>query len=218
MSWDSEYVLNRRPWGNNPSELALIAAAHLRELPLLAKKPRIIDIGCGYGRDTFYLSDQLGLPVLGIDNSETAIGAAMSATSKGRTNVSFTCQDFRDIKDEFFGVCFASNLYHLLNHSDRKEFQRKIQSLMGDGSLLFLNALSVNDREEYGKGAPVPGDVNSFVGDKYLHFFTRRELLDDFWFLDVRELYEHSYDEPHENGPTHHHMSWILIGEPKPIE
>ncbi|MCJ7562608.1 MAG: hypothetical protein MUO84_06325 [Thermoplasmata archaeon] len=161
------------------------------------------------------MSGQLGLPVLGIDNSEAAIDAARDSTHKGCTSVSFKCQHFRDIKEELFGICFASNLYHLLNPIDREEFQRKAQSLMGEGSLLFLNALSVNDGEEYGKGAPVPGEMNSFVGDKYLHFFTRRELLNDFWFLDIRELYEHSYDEPHENGPTHHHKSWILIGKPR---
>jgi SAM-dependent methyltransferase len=209
----NQYATSKRPWGDRPSELALITASYLGNHPLSAKEPKIIDIGCGYGRDAFYLSSQLGMPVLGIDNSEAAIQMATDAASGKEADISFRCCDFKDLDYGVFDILFASNFYHVLRHDDRDAFRQIAQRIMRPRGILFLNNLSVNDCEEYGKGVPVPDEPNSFIGNKYLHFCTREELIDDFGFLDIQELYEHSYDEPHEKGPTHCHTSWILIGE-----
>ena len=78
--------------------------------------------------------------------------------------------------------------------------------------MLFLSALSTNDPEHFGKGEQVPDDENSFRDEKFLHFCTREELKRDFGFLTIKELYEHEYYEPHSNGETHHHISWLLLG------
>ncbi len=153
------------------------------------------------------------MPVLGIDKSEAAIQMATDVTSGKGADVSFKCCNFKDLDDEVFDILFASNFYHVLRHDDRNAFRQIAQRIMRPQGILFLNNLSVNDCEEYGKGVPVPDEPNSFIGDKYLHFCTREELLIDFNFLNIHELYEHSYDEPHEKGHTHYHKSWILIGE-----
>lgn len=79
--------------------------------------------------------------------------------------------------------------------------------------MLFLSALSTNDTEEYGKGVPVPDEYNSFQKGKYIHFFTKKELEEDFDFIMIKKLYEQKYDEPHTTGEIHHHISRILVGE-----
>ena len=86
-------------------------------------------------------------------------------------------------------------------------------SSLKPGGLLFLSTLSVRDPEHYGKGSPVPGEPNSFVDKVYLHLFAREELMHDFGFLEIKELYEHEYAEPRATGEAHHHILWILNGE-----
>jgi SAM-dependent methyltransferase len=211
MSCNDIYARGRRLWGSNPSELALIAVAYIKDHPLRARRGRIVDIGCGYGRNSFYLSDQLRQPVLGIDVSSLAIDEALDAGGRPGGDVVFQCRGFMDVEDERFDILFASNFYHVLRPKDRETFRRKIPDLMHEESLLFLNTMSVRDEEEFGKGEPVEGESNSFVGEKYLHFSTRSELLDEFGFLEVLELFEHSYAEPHLDS-THNHTSWVLIG------
>lgn len=110
-------------------------------------------------------------------------------------------------------LMLKNHLYHSLEARERKELRDKLKGLLGLNSMLFLNALSISDPEEYGKGAPVENEPHSFQGKKYLHFCTGEELRSDFDFLSMRELYEHKYDEPHYQGKTHHHISWILIGQ-----
>ena len=215
MFWDNEYKSKERVWGEGPSELAIAAVEYVES----CKKPNnepvsIIDIGCGYGRDVMYFSEHLSCSVLGIDISEEAIGMARTTSrelSKG--DVQFRCCDFTELGRSRYDVVFVANLYHLLRPGEREELIEKIKEVLLSGGLLFLNALSTNDPEEYGKGIPVPHEPHSFQKEKYLHFCTREELEGNFNFMIIKELYEHKYDEPHVTGKTHHHISWILIGE-----
>ncbi|MGB8216614.1 MAG: class I SAM-dependent methyltransferase [Candidatus Methanoperedens sp.] len=214
LFWDKEYESNMRIWGERPSELAIIAVKYLQNHRLNDKFLSILDIGCGYGRDCLYLAKNLNCCVLGIDTSQKALEIlAKSLVGPFTKAIQFRCCNFMDINQSKYDIVFASNLYQVLQRKQREELRKKITSLLKPQGLLFLNNLSVNDPEEYGKGEPCPDEPNSFKGDKYLHFCTRKELEEDFRFLTIQELYEHKYDEPRAQGDTHHHISWILIGE-----
>jgi len=214
MNWDDEYAGNRKIWGDVPSELAIVMVDYLHKSRLGKRPLRVLDIGCGYGRDEIYLSKQLNCNVKAVDSSEKAISAARNAMSElNMGNVDFVMCNFTELAEDKYDVVFVSNLYHSLKEHERKGLRNKIKNLLEFKGLLFLNALSINDLEEYGKGAPVENESHSFQGRKYLHFCTGEELSSDFDFLSIRELYERKYDEPHYQGKTHHHISWILIGQ-----
>jgi len=212
MNWDDEYAGNRKIWGDVPSELAIIMVDYLRKNNLEKRRLVILDIGCGYGRDEIYLSKYLNCHIRAIDSSQKAISAAQN-TASSLKNVDFAVCNFTELAEDKYDVVFISNLYHSIRERERKALRDKLKNLLRPDSMLFLNALSVNDPEEYGKGAAVENEPHSFQGKKYLHFCTAEELHDDFDFLRMRELYEHKYDEPHYQGKTHHHISWILIGQ-----
>ena len=57
-------------------------------------------------------------------------------------------------------------------------------------------------------------DESSFLEgpSEYLHFSTRDELVEDFWFLEIKELYEHHEYDPQVKGPVKY-IPGILIGE-----
>jgi len=214
MFWDNEYKSNERIWGNVPSELAIAAVRYLHKCRSNSETLSILDIGCGYGRDAFYLLDNLRCSILGVDISEKAIDIARDAILKaGKEDVKFQCCSFTKLKEAKFDIVFISNLYQLLKKNERKELRRTVMRTLKPEGLLFLSTLSVRDPEHYGRGVPVCDEPDSFQDKVYLHFCTKEELVGDFAFLSIKELYEHEYYERRLAGETHHHVLWILIGQ-----
>lgn len=214
--WDDKYEGGNRIWGDGPSELAKVAVECLRAGDRHSESLSVLDIGCGYGRDAAYLSRQLACCVMGVDISTEAIRMARQACA-GMSNVEFRCWEFAQAQDRGYDVILVSNLYHLLQRDERRRLRATVARGLKPAGLLFLGALSTSDRQDFGKGAPVPSEPDSFVGKVYRHFCTRDELVEDFGFLSIRELYEHEYDEPHANGVAHHHVCWILVGEKRDV-
>jgi cyclopropane fatty-acyl-phospholipid synthase-like methyltransferase len=196
MSWNEEYNRLNKPWGEQPSELAVLAVEYLRKNAHVSANPTVLDIGCGYGRDALYLHKQLGFKVSGIDSAPKAIELANSARDATR-----------------YDILYASNVYQLLEPSDRVRFREKVKKMLKEGGLFFLSAHSANDPQHRGTGTPHPSEANTICDGKYLHLCTGEELRKDFGFLDIKVLKEHEYMEPRADGTTHHHISWILIGQ-----
>ncbi len=215
MFWDKEYESHLQIWGDRPSELAIITVKYLQSHQLNDKLLSIIDIGCGYGRDCLYLAKHLNCCIFGIDISQKAIEILKNSAVDPYTKaIQFKCCNFMDLDQCKYDILFASNLYQILQRKQREEFRKKVSTLLKPQGSLFLNNLSTNDPEEYGKGEPCQDENHSFKNNnKYLHFCTREELEEDFKFLSIKELYEHEYDEPRAQGEMHHHISWILIAE-----
>ena len=214
MYWDKEYASYERVWGEAPSELAKAAVRYLREHQPNTDVLDILDIGCGYGRDALYFSDNFSCSILGIDISEKAIDIASKAVLKGqKKGVRFQCCDFTELNEGKYDMVVVSNLYQVLKKDEREALRKAAMTTLKPNGLLFLSTLSTRDPEHFGKGIPVLGEANSFIDKRYVHLCAREELIEDFAFLDIEELYEHEYYEPRANGEVHHHISWILIGE-----
>jgi len=64
MYWDKKYESNEQVWGNEPSELAVIATNIILEHFPNRKSLDIIDIGCGYGRDSIFLGKHIDCNVI----------------------------------------------------------------------------------------------------------------------------------------------------------
>ncbi|MEX2739153.1 MAG: class I SAM-dependent methyltransferase [Candidatus Wukongarchaeota archaeon] len=214
MFWDNQYENNGRIWGEGPSELAITTVRYLQKLELNHQTLTLLDIGCGYGRDTFYFLNNLKCKILAIDISEKALDIASNAIPQSqKEDVKFQHCNFTELKKGKYDIVFISNLYQLLKKNERKELRKAVMRTLKPNGLLFLSTLSVKDPEHYGKGTPIPEEPNSFQDRVYLHFCTKEELIEDFAFLKIKKLYEHEYYEPRTKGETHHHISWILIGE-----
>jgi len=213
MTWDNIYRNQQHVWGDRPSTLATFACNYLQGVKSSGKAIKILDIGCGYGRDTTYLARNVDCYVLGIDNSREAVEMAGRAlVSDLKSRVTFQCCDFTQINDGKFDIVFASNFYHLLKTDERQALISTIKKRLKPGGKLFLSMLSPHDPEHFGKGKAIEDDKNSFYDQRFLHFCTRQELEKDFSFLTIKELGEHEYYEPRSNGEVHHHIVWILAG------
>jgi SAM-dependent methyltransferase len=205
LDWDERYRQRSRIWGDGPSELAVIAAESLPGRP-----ESIVDLGCGYGRDAEYLAGRLGCRVLGIDSSAEAIYMARDGARDGGA-VEYRCCDFAEVDEARHDAVLASNLYHLLGDEDRRRLAEAVPGLLKPGGLLFLNAVSARDPHHFGGAGAEQCDGRS--GEHVVMPSSEDELKQVFGCLDVKELYEHKYIEPHANGKLHHHISWILVAE-----
>lgn len=210
--WEQRYRAAGAIWGDDPSALGRFLAAWLRVRRRIGPDTRLLDVGCGYGRDSAYLAAILGVSVLGIDLSPQAIEQATDHLAPGLPAL-FRCCAFEDLEPEPFDVIMAAGVYHLLSPSERARFRVDVMAHLAPGGVMALSALSTDDPQHYGKGTRVSGEIDSFVAERYLHFFTRSELQRDFESLRLLELFEHSFEEPHNDGSSHHHASWVLLAE-----
>ncbi len=234
--WDVRYREAGKVWGDGPSELARLAVARLSFAA--GRGFGLLDVGCGYGRDSIFLAAELGCRVVGIDPSPAAVSAARRGR-RGDLDVEFEAADpvtfgaqaaaaagvaaedetVAAVEDEAvagevttaaFDVVFVSGVYHLLPLPRRRDFAAALPALVRPGGLLFLSTLSPRDPQHYAKGRPVEGEERSWFGHCYLHFCTADELADDFAGLELLDLEERSYDERLADGRVHHHTSWFL--------
>jgi cyclopropane fatty-acyl-phospholipid synthase-like methyltransferase len=210
VHWEEKYSSQSRIWGDQPSELALIAAEYLRDRAASGELESVIDLGCGYGRDAGYLARQLGCRVLGIDSSQEAIRMALASTGDG-DGVEYRCCDFCSAGTARHDAVLASNLYHLLGEEDRRRFGLAVDRLLNRGGLLFLNSVSERDPHHFGEGGAKRKETGT--GSDGVEPSSEAELRSVFGALSIAELYEHEYLEPHATGEPHHHVSWILVAE-----
>ncbi len=214
MVGDRSFTNEERVWGMEPSELGLFASSTLKQGHQFQKEIYILDLGCGYGRDALYLARNLKCHVQGIDNSEKSIALAReSVPNELADRIEFLLFDFSAAADRY-DVVFISNLYQLLKTDARAKLRETVRRCLNTDGWLFLSTLSVSDRE-CGRGKPVENEENSFQDKRFLHFCNRKELEDDFDFLNITALFEREYRERHSNGTTHEHISWILLGSLK---
>lgn len=102
----------------------------------LSEGAKILDIGCGAGRDALYLSNQ-GLKVTGIDYSENLISIAKNKVPGAK----FLVMDFEEIafaEKSFDGVWANACLLHLPKNRLLPVLE-KIYAILKDTSLLFAS-------------------------------------------------------------------------------
>jgi cyclopropane fatty-acyl-phospholipid synthase-like methyltransferase len=196
-----------------PSELGIAAVKYLQASGPGKRPLGILDIGCGNGRDAFYLRDNLSCRVLGIDISRDAVNIARDRASRAKIeNVEFQCRSYTELKAGRYDIVFTASVYHFLNKEARQEFRDVVKRSLKPKGTLFLSTLSIHDPEYYGRGTPVAGEPNSFRNGVYLHFSTGEELEHDFSFLNIKALYEHEDYDPRVKGEVNY-TPWILIGQ-----
>jgi SAM-dependent methyltransferase len=225
MVWDKQYITSKKLWGEKPSEIAAFACSYLKESKRFQGQNDlfILDMGCGYGRDAVYLANHLPCHILGLDNSEQAIVLANEFISDIlKKRIELLCFDFSIVRDKY-DVIIASNLYHLLRPEERAKLRDTIKRCLKQNGLFFMNTLSVRDPQHSQGGTPVENEANSRIinNEAYIHLSSRKELEDDFGFLNISALFEREYDEhrsgehSHQGDHPHHHVSWFMMGSLK---
>lgn len=108
----------------------------------LPEKAKVLDLACGKGRHSIYLS-QLGFNVLGVDLSENSIAEALKNSSQ---NLHFKVHDMREPMVEKYDAIF--NLFtsfgYFENESDNQKTLISIKNSLSDYGFAVIDFMNVN--------------------------------------------------------------------------
>ena len=156
-NWDNMFESELWYTGLEPCEFVT------KNMKSAAKSNSVLDVGCGCGRHTVFLSEQ-GYDVYGIDISSVALNRTkerldsldLSATLK---QCNMWDIPFDDVK---FSTALCANV---LNHAMPSEIQSTVSGIANklmDNGVFLLTLLTDNDYRKCGEQV----DVNTFICDR----------------------------------------------------
>ncbi len=90
------------------------ALMHALDLLKLEPKDKVLDLGCGAGAISEFISDETGASVVGLDYSESAIEAAKERTNAKRDRIEYITGNFNDLDfpdESFDAIVSLDTLY-----------------------------------------------------------------------------------------------------------
>jgi len=152
--WNGCYATSGPIWGLDPSETAIKLISAIRtEIPSTAERLRIVELGCGYGRDTFALA-KAGLDVLAVDTARQGLVLAneyyqRAVKSDVLGRVYFLHGTIRTLTASATGEQFDGLTSHRALHLMKKEevisFARCAAELVRPGGFISIGARSRRD-------------------------------------------------------------------------
>lgn len=158
--WNQYYAAKSGPAG--PSDFARFVAEYLEP------GQKLIDLGCGEGRDSLYFQG-LGLRVSAVDSAREAIGLIEAQ----KRPVFAVCDDFVRAKALFcvdYAHAYARWVVHAINVEQQAEMIRNVHQALTDGGRFFIEVRTVAD-PKYGLGDPLEPDA--FFQDQHYRRFIR---------------------------------------------
>lgn len=145
------------------------------------KYKKVLDLGCGTGRNTIYLAQQ-GFLVYALDASKTGIAITKKKAKELRlTNIKYKVADMRKTSypnNYFDGIVCMFVLSHGLL-KDNKNAVNEIYRILKPEGMLVTEFMSVKDKT-CGRGKKI--EENTYLGgmkdDPYMmhHYFTKEEI------------------------------------------
>ncbi len=157
---------------------------------------RILELGCGHGRDTLYFAKN-GMEVQAVDFSRTAIEAMTKRANALPVSKSIAsmCRDVRKpfpFENDSFDACYSHMLYCMALTTDQLEhLTENIRRILKPNGLNVYTVRNTKD-QHYGKGIHRGEDmyeVDGFI----VHFFGEEkiaQLAKGFTILNVEEFEE----------------------------
>lgn len=127
--WDSEYQRGTH-WEDKPSK-------HISEfVKYLKNGDKILDVGCGAGRNTIYLFEK-GFNVVGTDISKIAISKAKDISKKKCLSIIFKIErvEKTEFRDNSFDKIYCE---HVLQSTEFDKAVIELNRILKPGGILFI--------------------------------------------------------------------------------
>lgn len=162
-----------------------------------SKNIPIIDLGCGFGNDTLYLTER-GYPVISCDYSIEALNRLKSFIEKPDIRL-FNILDGLPFDDNTARVLIADLSIHYFSWEDTNEIINNISRVLSrDG--YFLCRVNSDKDINYGAGQGIKVEDNFYnVDGKLKRFFDREQIIKLFknWeIINISEYEMNRYQEP----------------------
>ena len=162
--WNDKFMIKGH-FGFGPTGFAIECAEFLKNYP---KQKKLLDLGCGQGRDSVYFSS-LSYDVTALDYSSQALLSLSQQT---------ILSDIRDINQYFksnsLDVIYSNEVLHFLTKEDAMKLINRILIILKPCGF-FIFTCKNNDDKHFGKGEQVANATFIFKG-VIRHFFSEESL------------------------------------------
>ena len=141
VGFDWAYRSGTPPWDIGRAQPAFVRLAEREGMAGAA-----LDVGCGTGENALHLAG-LGLEVVGIDASPTAIERARRKAQERRLAAEFAVLDALELPRlcRTFDVAIDCGLFHVFSDDERRRFERSLHAVLLPGGRYHL--LCFSDRQ-----------------------------------------------------------------------
>lgn len=167
--YDTIYKENSNFCGGKPNKLLLKI---YKKLP---KKAEFLDLGCGQGKDAFFMSSKK-FNVTAIDSSKVAIEQIKEKHKKKKyKNLKAICQNIKKftIKPKKFFVINSANSLQFLNKKDSLSVIRKIKkNIIPGGFVIIISFTDKNPPSKRRKSCFEKNEMKKIFSDfKIIYYF-----------------------------------------------
>ena len=142
--WEDSYLKNKTGWDLKSATPVFIESL---DNPLLKAKKTLLIPGCGYGYDAIAAAKS-GFAVTANDFSKSAVKFASQLAEQENLKINFNTQDFFEFESEIkFDIIYDYVMYCAINPSRRREYIKKVASLLNYGGLFFILLFPIEKRE-----------------------------------------------------------------------
>ena len=190
--WNSYYRSDITP--KSPSDFAMFITSYLKP------EKKLIDLGCGNGRDSMYFCN-IGLKVTAVDSSPEAISLIDESLP-----IFTVCDDFVAAKALFcvdYDYCYLRWSIHAINQKQQDDLLPNIYNALNKNGILFIEARTTND-SKFGVGKYL-GQNEYFFDNHYTRFIDVNELSEQLASTGFKLIYCKEFRDfanMNENSPT----------------
>jgi tellurite methyltransferase len=190
--YDQRYAGEDFYWGKEPSSMASRVLEAVR--PSASFRPKLIDIGCGEGRDIVYFA-QHNFEVVGLDLSAVGLEKARRYAAETGVEIETIHADIADYELEgIYDVVFSAGTLHFLPLDIR---QTRFENYKAHTTPSGIHVISVFVDKPFLPPAP-----DADPGEKQL--FKSGELLSYYWDWEITYFVEEIFD-CNSGGVPHKH-------------
>lgn len=190
-AWEKLYK-NKNRYGTEPCQFAITALEWIKKL----KGNRILDLGCGEGKDSIFFAKN-GYEVFSLDCSEKAIKSLEENVVRNNVQelvhpLLYDISKNLKFEDEIFDIVFAHLSLHYFDDKITNKIFAEIRRVLKVGGFLFVRVKSTED-PLYGKGKKIDEDM--FELGHIRHFFSKDYLINKakgFKILSIKQTKEKS--------------------------
>lgn len=181
--YEDKYKQDGYYWGITPNRLCY----EIMKLMPPTKPYRILDIGCGEGKDAVFLAKN-GYQVSAFDLADSGLKKARELADRNHVDVDFFRANINEfILKDTYDIIFSSGVFHYLEQEKRKDFVEMLKKHTAENGLNVVNVFvekpfiqMAPDMEENEKKIKKPwytGELDSYYHDWLFH--ERSELIFD---------------------------------------
>lgn len=155
---------------------------------LLPQQGAILDVGCGNGRLTTFISNEV--VYTGVDNAENIIKIAQEQYGSATRHFAVSSMESLTFPDNSFDCVVAcASLHHVAGYSLQLQALREMRRVLREGGFLVMTVWNLrhphyrelynftdDDFEKNGGNMEVPYKADGELSHRFVHAFTEEEL------------------------------------------